>query len=249
MGVVVAVDVDGTLSPIHPLAPGPWTDDNVVGNVFGPVQMSPSLARHLDGLAAVPGVHCVWLTSWSADMRSAMREFPGRSWPALTPGLRAPSSRTWWKLIALERWVQRYNQTADAEARTRIGSVAWLDDDLRHGARRAACQRRFDQLGVDLLMIAPRTAVGVTPLEMVEVGEWVKRRVAKPDRHLLDRPWRTSPVAPCGCAWDGLHCPHCMMVTAPTGDAWHPAHTIRCHRVALAARAGRGSAAGGERQH
>lgn len=226
--VVVAVDVDGTLSPVHGVTPGPWSDEVVVGDVFGPVHMSPSLARHLEGLAVVPGVQCVWLTSWSPEMRSGMRSFPGSSWPSLSPDPPL-SGRTWWKLTMLERWVAESNQSADGRGDPRVGSVVWLDDDLRHGARRGACERRLDQLGVELLMVAPRTAVAVTPREMLEVGEWVKRRIAKTDRHLVDVPWRTSPVAPCGCDWDGLHCPHCTMVTDTSGDGWHPAHTIRCH--------------------
>eukprot|EP01032_Pedospumella_encystans_P037313 gene37313-42257_t len=162
-------------------------------------------------------------------MRSRMRSFPGSSWASLSPDPPLPG-RTWWKLTRLEQWVVESNQVADAACDPRVGSVVWLDDDLRHGARRGACERRFDQLGVEVLMVAPRTPVAVTPRQMLEVGEWVKRRIAKTDRHLLDVPWRTSPVAPCGCYWDGLHCPHCTMVTDTSGDGWHPGHTIRCHQ-------------------
>ena len=85
-------------------------------------------------------------------------------------------------------------------------------------------------------MVAPRLEVGVTPAEMLQVGEWVKARVETPHRYLLDEPWRTSPVAPCGCTWDGFHCPHCGMVTAPGGDAWSPAHTLACHQKASTGR-------------
>lgn len=42
--------------------------------------------------------------------------------------------------------------------------------------------------------------------------------------------WRTSPISPCGCDWDGWHCPHCGAVTAHSGDAWEPKHTLSCHR-------------------
>jgi hypothetical protein len=43
-------------------------------------------------------------------------------------------------------------------------------------------------------------------------------------------PWRTSPTAPCGCEWDGYHCPHCGSMTTHGGDAWEPRHTLTCHR-------------------
>ncbi|CAI9408388.1 hypothetical protein HIDPHFAB_01069 [Nocardioides sp. T2.26MG-1] len=47
-----------------------------------------------------------------------------------------------------------------------------------------------------------------------------------------DQFWRTSPTAPCGCNWDGWHCPHCGSVTAHSGDGWEPNHTLGCHRHA-----------------
>lgn len=49
-----------------------------------------------------------------------------------------------------------------------------------------------------------------------------------------DEAWRDSPTAPCGCEWDGWHCPHCGLVTSHSGDAWSPAHTLKCHEGAAA---------------
>lgn len=59
--------------------------------------------------------------------------------------------------------------------------------------------------------------------------------------------WRTSPTAPCGCAWDGWHCPHCGSVTDHSGDAWEPAHTLGCHTGAQA-RADHAARAAGQDQ-
>ena len=198
--VLVAVDVDGVVSPVH--GPTRWNDDEVAGHLFGPVHVAPSLVRHLDGLGSVPGVECLWLTSWSEEMRSSMPAFPGHGWPSLHPDDAPTLDRAWWKLAALHAWLEGRNGE-DAPPAGRIGSVVWLDDDLRHGARRAACRRRLRPVGVELFMVGPRLEVGVTPAEMLQVGEWVKVRVDPPHRCLLDEPWRTSPVAPCACAWDG----------------------------------------------
>ena len=61
-----------------------------------------------------------------------------------------------------------------------------------------------------------------------------------------DEMWRASPTAPCGCEWDGWHCPHCASVTEHSGDAWEPAHTVGCHnRAKAAARAIEAALAGG----
>lgn len=239
--VLVVVDVDGVVSPVDVSGdPGPtlWGDDVVVGNVFGPVLASPSLVAHLDALSQVPGVRCLWLTSWSPEMRSRMNPFPGRTWPALMWEDVVPAGmagrRRWWKLVALERWLAAGAAGSDDAAAERVESVVWLDDDLRHGARKAACRRRLDAVGAESLLIAPRRSVGVTPQEMLQVGEWVKSRVEESDRHLLDVAWRVSSVAPCGCAWAGRECPHCSTLGPAEGGVWSSAHTINCHNDARA---------------
>lgn len=228
MSVLVVVDVDGVVTPVHGTTR--WADDVTAGHLFGDVHVSPALVGHLDTLAAVPGVSCLWLTDWSPDLRARMDPFPGRTWPALTRDAAPPGARGWWKLTALEEWLtDRLEEAGPGGGKDIFRSVAWLDDDLRSGSRAAACRRRLGALGVDALLVAPHTNVGITPEEMSVLGEWVSARVAKPDRPLLDEPWRVSAVAPCGCPWDGFHCPHCSQVTAPSGDAWHPAHTRPCH--------------------
>lgn len=205
------------------------------GHLFGPVLVSPALIGHLDAMAELPGVTCLWLTDWSPEMRAAMDPFPGRRWPSLHRENAPAGDRGWWKLAALEAWLSsRVAEDRAVGPEASFGSVVWLDDDLRPGGRAAACRRRLGALGVEVLLVAPRTELGITPEEMSTVGEWVATRVAKPDRHRIDEPWRSSAVAPCGCGWDGLHCPHCSRVTDHAGDAWSPAHTRPCHASAAA---------------
>jgi hypothetical protein len=66
------------------------------------VLVSPSLVAHLDGLGRVPGVRCLWLASWSSEMRAHMSPFSGRTWPALRWEDVVPAGmarrRRWWKL-------------------------------------------------------------------------------------------------------------------------------------------------------
>jgi hypothetical protein len=73
----IVFDVDGVVSPVHPVGGSAWTDEQVVGNVFGPVLASPRLCVKLDALDRAPGVGCWWLTSWRSDMRARMTVFPG----------------------------------------------------------------------------------------------------------------------------------------------------------------------------
>ncbi|MGB3763756.1 MAG: hypothetical protein WA966_11075 [Ornithinimicrobium sp.] len=224
--VLVVLDVDGVTSPVHGATA--WTDDVETGDVFGPVVVSPSLVRHLDGLGEVPGVTCLWMTDWTPEMRQRMRTFPGRDWPHLERSDSPTASQSWWKFAALHRWLTE--TTSSTPQDERFGSLAWLDDDLSPGTFRAACKRLLQPLIPDILLVPPSSATGLTPSEMVEVGEWIKARIEVKERHRLDQPWRRSPVGPCGCSWVGWHCPHCGLVTDTGGDAWHPFHTIRCHR-------------------
>lgn len=64
-------------------------------------------------------------------------------------------------------------------------------------------------------------------------GTWLQ--CEEPTQRSIDE-WCTSATAPCGCDWDGSHCPHCGSVTATSGDAWELAHTMGCHRRDFALR-------------
>lgn len=151
----------------------PWSDEQVVGNVFGPVLVSPTLCSRLEGLDRMPDVSCWWLTSWSAEMRGSMSGFPGRDWPVvaeldLRPGsVDAGRRGVWWKLRAVEDWLDRHPE---------IRHVAWCDDHLR-GGRPAAVRRRFAARGLtNPLLIAPATSVGLAPTDLDRLEAWASRR-------------------------------------------------------------------------
>lgn len=78
----------------------------VACRVFSPVVVSQAMCARLDALDSLPAVSSVWLTSWSADI-PRMDPFPGSSW-APVPAASARSGRRWWKLVALEAWLQRH---------------------------------------------------------------------------------------------------------------------------------------------
>ncbi len=91
-----------------------------------------------------------------------MEPFPGRSWATVADQHTRARGRGWWKLTALETWLTVHPE---------IDAIAWCDDQLR-GGRPAAVRRRLSRLGVDVLLIAPRTSVGLTPGHLVRLQEW-----------------------------------------------------------------------------
>lgn len=165
--VAVVVDVDGVVSAVKP-SPGslPWGDEVEVGQVFGPVLLSPTLCARLDALDNLPGVTCWWLTSWTSQMRRNMQLFPGARWQSVAEPDSLPAAaagRDWWKLTAVERWLDLHPE---------IRKLAWCDDDLR-GGRPAAVRRRLSNRGLlPPLLIAPPVAVGLTPADVTRLEAW-----------------------------------------------------------------------------
>ena len=159
---VVILDVDGVVSPIGGTH-SPWGDEVVAGDVSGPVLVSPTLCARLDALSQMVGVSCVWLTSWSAEMRARVHPFPGRNWPVVPdpvdPLLREDE---WWKLAALEAWL---------DGRPEVRDLAWCDDHLL-GDRPSAARRNLGSRGLRPVLLAPRTEVGLTPEHMDQLDEW-----------------------------------------------------------------------------
>lgn len=163
--IAVILDVDGVVSPVHPDTL-PWGDEVRVGDVFGPVLVSPTLVARLDALHRHPGVECWWLTSWTSTMRARMDLFPGRDWGVVAEGGDFPGSHGWWKLECLAEWLSARSLT----------SLAWADDDLR-GGRCGAVHRVLSVAGVDqVLLTRPRTAVGLTPEHVSRIEHWVDAR-------------------------------------------------------------------------
>lgn len=165
---VVIVDVDGVVSAVRPESSA-WGDEVEVGRVFGPVVVSAQLALRMDALNALQGVECWWLTSWSSAMRSGMHPFPGRAWGTIPepPTRSAARKQNWWKLDALNEWLP---------SRPDVKAVAWCDDHMRGGRPRAA-RRVLAERGVeDVLLLAPRTSVGLTPEHVARLEVWAAAR-------------------------------------------------------------------------
>jgi hypothetical protein len=166
---VLVLDVDGVVSPVHPVTSA-WGDDVVAGDFFSPVKISPRLCARLDQLNRMPGLSCCWLTSWTAEMRAGMEPFPGRDWLTIAEQADvAATGRRWWKLVALEEWLDRHPQ---------ICELAWCDDHLRP-ARRAAVRRRLAARGLDPLMLMPAPELGLTPLHLDLLVRWASATVVR----------------------------------------------------------------------
>jgi hypothetical protein len=166
----LVVDVDGVVSPVH--GHTAWGDDVVAGHVFGPVRVSPTLCARLDQIAELPNQVCVWLTSWSEQMRKAMDPFPGRTWDTVPP-VTCSSAWGWWKRVALEAWLDEHPD---------IDALCWLDDHLRPPARAALVRSRLTARGINTLLLAPRTAIGLTPQHLDRVEEWLQGNAANRER-------------------------------------------------------------------
>ncbi|WP_028650217.1 HAD domain-containing protein [Nocardioides halotolerans] len=191
------VDVDGVVSPVH--GHTAWGDDVVAGEVFGPVLVSPTLCRRLDQLAARPDLTTWWLTSWPAQLRDRMDPFPGRTWPQITSQLDDPGNPhpDWWKWTALMRWLDQQRA---------VNRLAWCDDHLTdtHLAETTELDELDDASGltssqgdhtaygistirmtlaghgIEPLLLAPRTSVGITPAQMTRLERFLTR--ASPGR-------------------------------------------------------------------
>lgn len=186
----LVLDIDGVVSPVHPDPHRPaWGDEIVVGNVFGPVLVSAELCRRLDELAQRPDLVCVWLTSWTPQMRMAMDPFPGRNWTDLGQQYRsteAASEAEWWKWDALRCWL---------DAKPGVRRLVWCDDDLElvdlvdvatdveeEGQRHDKSRSLRSSIEKELLMrhivaslIAPAKHVGLSPEDLRRAERFLDR--------------------------------------------------------------------------
>lgn len=171
------LDVDGVVSPVHGRTS--WGDDVVAGHSFGPVATSPEMCERIDSLAKDPDLLCLWLTSWTEEMRKMLKPFPGSYWDDLpAPGEIQPGEDEWWKWDALQAWLC---------AHPSVKTVVWCDDDLQrtHFAgslisdpdsivdRRPVYREWFDERGIDSLLIAPATVVGLTREHLGQIKQFL----------------------------------------------------------------------------
>lgn len=165
---MVIIDVDGVVSPVGDAATA-WGDEVVAGDASGPVLVSPTLCARLDELSHRSGVTCVWLSSWSPEMRSHLLPFPGRDWPALPDPTGAQMTVSgWWKFTALDAWLAKQSD---------VRALAWCDDHLV-GDHLAFARRGLRLRGLEPLLMAPRTEVGLTREDMDQLEAWASQPIS-----------------------------------------------------------------------
>lgn len=174
---VLVLDVDGVVSPVHGRTS--WDDDVVAGHSFGPVAASPEMCKRIDNLANDPELICLWLTSWAEEMRSTLKPFPGSSWGDLPEaGGLQPDEFGWWKWDAIQAWLG---------AHPTVQTLVWCDDDFQRkyfagnpiadpelmADRRPVYRQWLDDRGIDSLLIAPATAVGLTQADLDQIEKFL----------------------------------------------------------------------------
>ncbi len=102
--VTLYLDVDGVVCPFGATGKTPWGSGWSLANAgMLEVAYAGELVDGLNSLAQLPGLRCVWLTSWE-DMAPHYLcpaiGLAGARWPWLTAA-GAGTGEGWWKLTAL----------------------------------------------------------------------------------------------------------------------------------------------------
>ncbi|MET3721493.1 MULTISPECIES: HAD domain-containing protein [unclassified Arthrobacter] len=159
------LDVDGVVCPFGATGRTPWGSDWSLANAgMLEVAYAGELVDGLNGLARLPGLRCVWLTSWE-DMAPQYLcpaiGFAGGRWPWLTAaGAGAGAGESWWKLAALQEDV----------ATTTPAGIVWIDDQLRYEQE---AQAWAEILGARILVLSPDPRRGISPAELAAVTAFV----------------------------------------------------------------------------
>jgi hypothetical protein len=165
--VSLYLDVDGVVCPFGAADNTPW--GSLWNYAFAgmlEVAYAPELVGALNGLAQVPGLRCVWLTSWgdlAPGVLCPAAGIQGTGWPVLTAG-GAGSGPDWWKLEALQ---------ADLEA-SGTERIIWADDQLAF-ERQAQAWARI--IGGRALLISPDPRRGLTPLDVEAMRAFTELQV------------------------------------------------------------------------
>ncbi|WP_457971500.1 HAD domain-containing protein [Arthrobacter sp. D1-17] len=165
--VSLYLDVDGVVCPFGAADNTPW--GSAWSYAFAgmlEVAYAPELVEALNGLAQVPGLRCVWLTSWenlAPQVLCPASGIHGTGWPVLTAA-GAGSGRDWWKLEALQ---------ADLEA-SGTERIIWADDQLAF-ERQAQAWARI--IGGRALLISPDPRRGLTPLDLEAIRAFAEQQV------------------------------------------------------------------------
>jgi hypothetical protein len=159
------IDVDGVICPFGPEGDSGWGSGWQYSDAgLLPVAYAPELVDGLNGIAAMAGVRCVWLTSWeelAPQYLCPATSLDGARWPYLTAA-GAGSGAGWWKLRAIQDDVENTSPEA----------VAWIDDQLMFEAEAQAWARL---LGRRILALSPDPRRGISPAELEQIRSFLER--------------------------------------------------------------------------
>ena len=161
------LDVDGVVCPFGATGTTPWGTGWSLANAgLLEVAYAGELVAGLNGLARLPGLRCVWLTSWE-DMAPRYLcpaiGLDGGRWPWLTAE-GAGAGEGGWKLTALQEDV----------AATTPNGIVWIDDQLRF---EQDAQAWAGILGARILAISPDPRRGISPAELAATSAFLSEPV------------------------------------------------------------------------
>lgn len=165
--VSLYLDVDGVVCPFGAADNTPW--GSVWNYAFAgmlEVAYAPELVEALNGLVGIPGLRCVWLTSWeelAPGVLCPATGIDGAEWPVLTAD-GAGTGSDWWKLEALQ---------SDLEA-SGTDRIIWADDQLAFESQAQAWARI---LGGRALLVSPDPRRGLTPLDIEAIRGFAEQQV------------------------------------------------------------------------
>ncbi|MFE4834715.1 HAD domain-containing protein [Arthrobacter sp. NPDC056691] len=162
--VTLYLDVDGVVCPFGPTGATPW------GSAWRfayagmlEVAYAAELVAGLNRLSLLPGLRCVWLTSWeelAPAVLCPVTGLNGSSWPVLTAD-GAGGGAEWWKLEAIQADVGRH-----APER-----IIWVDDQLAFEGRAQAWARI---LGRRALLVSPDPRTGLSRGDLADIHEFAR---------------------------------------------------------------------------
>ncbi len=159
------IDVDGVICPFGPDGTTGWGSRWEYADAgLLPVAYARELVAGLNGIAAMAGVRCVWLTSWeelAPQYLCPAISLDGARWPCLTAA-GAGTGEGWWKLRAIQDDVERTGPDA----------IAWIDDQL---AFELEAQSWVRLLGRRAMAVSPDPRRGISPSELERIGKFVQQ--------------------------------------------------------------------------
>ncbi|PNI07180.1 hypothetical protein CXX84_17615 [Arthrobacter sp. AFG7.2] len=159
------IDVDGVICPFGPEGTSGWGSGWQYSDAgLLPVAYARELVAGLNGIAALAGVRCVWLTSWeelAPQYLCPAINLDGQRWPFLTAA-RSGAGAGWWKLRAIQEDVETTSPDA----------VVRVDDQL---AFEADAQAWVTFLGRRLLALSPDPRRGISPAELGQMRSFLEQ--------------------------------------------------------------------------